>query len=52
MTECVRCDDCERLYANKAACPHWLLDIKRKTRAQAEAKAKALAEGRSETRAV
>jgi NosR/NirI family nitrous oxide reductase transcriptional regulator len=52
MTECVRCDDCERLYANKAACPHWLLDIKRKTRAQAEAQARALAEGRSETRAV
>jgi NosR/NirI family nitrous oxide reductase transcriptional regulator len=23
MTECVRCDDCERLYADKAICPHW-----------------------------
>lgn len=32
MTECVRCDDCERLYADQAKCPHWLLEIKRKTR--------------------
>ena len=23
MTECVRCDDCERLYADTAMCPHW-----------------------------
>ena len=23
VTECVRCDDCERLYANEAKCPHW-----------------------------
>jgi polyferredoxin len=23
VTECVRCDDCERLYANQAKCPHW-----------------------------
>jgi NosR/NirI family transcriptional regulator, nitrous oxide reductase regulator len=23
MTECVRCDDCERLYADEAICPHW-----------------------------
>jgi NosR/NirI family transcriptional regulator, nitrous oxide reductase regulator len=23
MTECVRCDDCERLYADQARCPHW-----------------------------
>ena len=30
MTECVRCDDCERLYDNKLRCPHWLLDAKRK----------------------
>jgi NosR/NirI family nitrous oxide reductase transcriptional regulator len=32
-TECVRCDDCEILYADQARCPHWLLDRKRKTRA-------------------
>lgn len=25
MTECVRCDDCERLYQDRAKCPHWLL---------------------------
>ncbi len=25
MTECVRCDDCERLYLDTAKCPHWLL---------------------------
>ena len=24
VTECVRCDDCERLYADTARCPHWL----------------------------
>ena len=23
VTECVRCDDCERLYADEATCPHW-----------------------------
>jgi polyferredoxin len=22
-TECVRCDDCERLYADQQKCPHW-----------------------------
>ena len=25
VTECVRCDDCERLYADEAKCPHWLI---------------------------
>lgn len=29
MTECVRCDDCEILYASKKRCPHWLLEAKR-----------------------
>ena len=24
-TECVRCDDCERLYADEAKCPHWVI---------------------------
>lgn len=28
-SECVRCDDCEILYANKAKCPHWLLIARR-----------------------
>jgi NosR/NirI family transcriptional regulator, nitrous oxide reductase regulator len=23
VTECVRCDDCERLYADDTKCPHW-----------------------------
>jgi NosR/NirI family transcriptional regulator, nitrous oxide reductase regulator len=23
VTECVRCDDCEHLYADEAKCPHW-----------------------------
>lgn len=32
MPECVRCDDCEILYASKTRCPHWLLDAKRKRR--------------------
>jgi hypothetical protein len=27
----VRCDDCERLYADKAKCPHWrILDYRQK----------------------
>jgi NosR/NirI family nitrous oxide reductase transcriptional regulator len=34
MTECVRCDDCEILYASKTRCPHWLLDAKRKRLAE------------------
>ena len=25
VTECVRCDDCERLYADTTICPHWLI---------------------------
>jgi polyferredoxin len=29
LTECVRCDDCERLYDDKQSCPHWLLEAKR-----------------------
>ena len=29
MAECVRCDDCEILYASKTKCPHWLLKAKR-----------------------
>ena len=29
QTECVRCDDCERVYADTAKCPHWrILDYK------------------------
>lgn len=29
-SECVRCDDCERIYADEAKCVHWLI-LKRKT---------------------
>jgi polyferredoxin len=32
-SECVRCDDCEILYADQKRCPHWLLELKRKARA-------------------
>ncbi len=28
-SECVRCDDCERLYEDKAKCPHHLIIIRR-----------------------
>jgi NosR/NirI family transcriptional regulator, nitrous oxide reductase regulator len=34
MTECVRCDDCERLYHDQRRCPHWLLEAKRRARAK------------------
>lgn len=27
--ECVRCDDCERVYADKDACVHWLIIVKK-----------------------
>ena len=30
MTECVRCDDCERLYDNTAKCPHHLIILRGK----------------------
>jgi len=30
-SECVRCDDCERVYADEAKCPHWrILDYKKR----------------------
>jgi len=32
-SECVRCDDCERLYMDKHKCPHWLI-LKRKQQRQ------------------
>ena len=25
VAECVRCDDCERLYTDRAGCPHWFI---------------------------
>lgn len=32
VSECVRCDDCERLYMDKQKCPHWLI-LKKKAQA-------------------
>ena len=32
-SECVRCDDCERLYADTKKCPHWLIILKKKAQA-------------------
>ena len=32
-SECVRCDDCERLYMDQAKCPHWLILKKKAPRA-------------------
>ncbi len=29
-SECVRCDDCERLYADTKRCPHWLIVLRKK----------------------
>jgi polyferredoxin len=31
--ECVRCDDCERLYHDQQKCPHWLIQIRRSAKA-------------------
>jgi len=28
-SECVRCDDCERLYMDTKKCPHWLIILRR-----------------------
>ena len=36
VSECVRCDDCERLYADEERCPHWLIK-KRSTGSAAQA---------------
>jgi len=40
MAECVRCDDCERLYDDTQRCPHWLLEAKRTRRARSESAVK------------
>jgi len=36
-SECVRCDDCERLYLDTEKCPHWLI-LARKSKAVATVK--------------
>ena len=33
VSECVRCDDCERLYADEDKCPHWLIEKRAAARA-------------------
>jgi polyferredoxin len=30
-SECVRCDDCERIYDDKKKCVHWLIIVKKET---------------------
>jgi polyferredoxin len=37
LTECVRCDDCERLYADEAKCPHHRIIFYRSRKAAMEA---------------
>jgi NosR/NirI family nitrous oxide reductase transcriptional regulator len=34
-SECVRCDDCERLYMDQKKCPHWLILLRKKLQAKA-----------------
>jgi len=34
-SECVRCDDCERLYMDQTKCPHWLILLRKKIQAKA-----------------
>jgi NosR/NirI family nitrous oxide reductase transcriptional regulator len=29
VSECVRCDDCERLYVDRTRCPHWIVLLKK-----------------------
>lgn len=36
LSECVRCDDCERLYADTEKCPHWLILARKRTAASAD----------------
>ena len=35
-SECVRCDDCERLYLDQKKCPHWIIILKKADRLQAQ----------------
>ena len=36
-SECVRCDDCERLYMDQKKCPHWIIILKKADKAAAAA---------------
>ncbi|MEO8259388.1 MAG: 4Fe-4S binding protein [Acidobacteriota bacterium] len=46
-SECVRCDDCERLYLDQKKCPHWLIIIRKQDKAVAMARQSALQAGLS-----
>jgi NosR/NirI family nitrous oxide reductase transcriptional regulator len=37
-SECVRCDDCERLYMDTRTCPHWIIIHRRDDKASAMAR--------------
>jgi polyferredoxin len=37
-SECVRCDDCERLYMDTRKCPHWIIILRREDKAVATAR--------------
>ena len=41
-SECVRCDDCERLYMDKQKCPHWIIIIRKQDKAVAMARQSAV----------
>jgi polyferredoxin len=41
-SECVRCDDCERLYRDTRKCPHWIIILRRDDKAIATARAAAV----------
>jgi NosR/NirI family nitrous oxide reductase transcriptional regulator len=40
-SECVRCDDCERLYHDRKKCPHWIILLKARPSAPPPARAAA-----------
>jgi NosR/NirI family nitrous oxide reductase transcriptional regulator len=44
-SECVRCDDCERLYMDTQKCPHWIIILRKQDRAVALARQSALRAG-------
>jgi polyferredoxin len=44
-SECVRCDDCERLYLDRQKCPHWIIILRKQDRAVATARQSALRAG-------
>jgi polyferredoxin len=44
-SECVRCDDCERLYMDQQKCPHWIIILRKQDKAVATARQSALRAG-------